>query len=419
MKTDIDFLSLRSSFEYPPIDRDVLSEFSEWEDRGRLGFMDLPFDRGLISGSMELSEKIRGEADSMVVVGIGGSSLGLRALLNAFPSHAGRVHVVDSPDSRELSRLMGNLDPDRTCLAVVTKSGGTAETMAMFLSMYEWIESGSGSSRIVAVTDPERGDLRRLCTQRGWPSLPVPPSVGGRYSVLSPVGMFPAAFAGLDVISLLRGAGLVVEDFRRNGAESLVSNVAACMLNNFRSHSVHVFFTYDDRLMGTGLWYAQLWAESLGKKTGLNGEELNAGQTPLACRGPADQHSLVQLFMEGPKDKAVTIVTAPAPPDAPPLPGGFEEYDSLSYLQGLTVDRLRAAEADATGVALEERGLPVNYISLGRMDETSLGGLLMTMMMATVICGLSLGIDPLDQPGVERGKILTYRALGRPGYGDR
>jgi glucose-6-phosphate isomerase len=121
--------------------------------------------------------------------------------------------------------------------------------------------------------------------------------------------------------------------------------------------------------------------------------------------------------MEGPRDKAVTIVTAPASTDAPPLPGGFEDYDSLSYLQGLTVDRLRIAEAEATGKALEERGLPVSYISLGRLDETSFGGLLMTMMMATVICGLSLGV--LNQPGVERGKILTYRALGRPGYGDR
>ena len=422
MDNELPELELTTSYDHSPLAPEVLSLFDEWEEEGRLGFTALPGDMELLKLSLDLAKSLGRIASHMAVAGIGGSSLGLRALLGAFPAKAAEgsgVTVLDSPDSGMLGRLMRDLDPESSLLTVITKSGGTAETMAIFLSLYRWISSASGGQdRITAVTDPEKGDLRRLVSDLGLHSLPVPPNVGGRFSVMSPVGLFPAAFAGIDVKALLEGAGRILREFRRNGADSLAARTAAAFLSNFSTHPVHAFFCYDDRLYATGLWFAQLWAESLGKKLDLSGDVVHTGQTPLACRGPADQHSLVQLFMEGPMDKTVTIVTTPASGEGPVIPPGFFEYPSMDYLKGLSPDRLRVEEAAATGRALEERGLPVSYLKLGAMDEQSLGELMMTLEIATVLAGLSLGIDPLDQPGVERGKVLTYRALGRPGYVD-
>ncbi|OPL18578.1 MAG: hypothetical protein AVO35_04395 [Candidatus Aegiribacteria sp. MLS_C] len=419
MSSNVGFIDFNTGFGHEPISGSVLEAFLEWERIGRLGFMDLPGDAGLLEDSLEMADAMRRISSSMVVAGIGGSSLGLQALLEAF-DEGDSVTVADTPDSARIEGLVRNLPPHDTSLAVITKSGGTAETLAVFLLLHEWISgTPDHADRIVAVTDPVKGDLRRLASDRGWRTLPVPPSVGGRFSVMSPVGVFPAAYAGIDVGELLRGAGEVVEDFRSLGSESLAGRIASAFLHNFEERPVHPFFVYDDRLFGTALWFAQLWAESLGKRFGLDGSRLNTGQTPLACRGPADQHSLVQLFMEGPPDKTVTILTTPESDDSGRVPGGFEGYPSMAYLEGLRLDRLRTAEAEATGKALEERGLPVSYIHLNEFGPLAIGGLMMALEISTVLCGLAIGIDPLDQPGVERGKVLTYRALGRPGYEDR
>jgi glucose-6-phosphate isomerase len=356
----------------------------------------------------------------MIVCGIGGSSLGLRALLSAFSKTLDQKEIVivaDSPDSALISELTTSMDPDRTSVTVITKSGSTAETLSVFLSLYGWIaESANGESGITVITDPQDGDLRRLASDRNWSSLPVPPSVGGRFSVLSPVGLFPAAFARIDVQALLQGAQTVVTDFQERGTASLAAKIAAGFLSNFSRYPVHVMFPYNDKLFNTALWFSQLWGESLGKKMDLSGRLKVTGQTPLACRGPADQHSLLQLFMEGPQDKTVTVLTTQPDRNAPIIPAGFEGYPSLAYLSGFTPDELRLAEASATGKALQENGIPVSYFEMKKLDERTLGELIMLLEIATVLTGLALDINPLDQPGVERGKVLTYAAMKRPGY---
>ncbi len=410
-----------SSYSWEPLDEAVLDAFDVWEQEGRLGFLELPGDRDLLAEVLLEASRARDKAGTMIAAGIGGSSLGLRALMSALGNGSDRrVVVADSPDSSILSDITDSCDPASTLLTVITKSGGTAETLAIFMRLYDWLFAALGgevNSRITAVTDPVKGDLRRLASERGWRSLPVPPAVGGRFSVLSPVGLYAAAFAGIDVEALLRGAERVLKDFRSRREVSLAASIAGAYLANFRTAPVHVFFPYTDRLYDSALWFSQLWAESLGKRMGLDGSDTFTGQTPIACRGPADQHSLVQLFMEGPKDKTITIVTASSDGmDSEPLSGGFDEYPSFSYLQGRTPDELRAAEAEATAEALEERGLPVSRIILPDLSPESLGELLFALETATVLVGLALGIDPLDQPGVERGKVLTYRAMGRPGY---
>lgn len=417
MTTGKPLLDYRTSFDASPLPENVFKRFNRWMEDGKLGFVELPEDTALLNDTLELAHDIHKSSDRMIVCGIGGSSLGLRALLSAMEKSRSRVSVVDSPDSSMLKKLVSRFDPDSTAISVITKSGGTAETMAIFLTLYGWLrESRDADRRVIAITDPCKGDLRKLARDRKWNSLPVPPSVGGRFSVLSPVGLFPAAFEGIDVKSLLRGAQTVTEDYFENGSESVAARIAAGYLHNFKSHTVHVFFPYDDRLHDTALWIAQLWAESLGKKTDLSGNEVFTGQTPLACRGPADQHSLLQLFTEGPRDKTVTILTAPGDKDAARIPGGFNDYPSIAYLEGRTPDELRLAEAEAAGKAFEEAGIPVSYLEMRYLDAHSLGELLMSLEIATVLTGLALNINPLDQPGVERCKVLIYKAMNRPGY---
>jgi glucose-6-phosphate isomerase len=284
------------------------------------------------------------------------------------------------------------------------------------LSFYEWLPGSLRDKRIVAVTDPAAGDLRRLATDRGWPSLPIHPAVGGRYSALSPVGLLPAALAGLDTSGLLSGAASAVRDLDDAGPGSMSARMAACWLAHFETHPVHVFFVYSDRLFDTASWFSQLWAESLGKRRSTgDGTFEGIGQTPLACRGPADQHSLVQLFMEGPADKFFTFLDIREPSGR--LGGGFDGYPSIQWLEGRTLDELRSAEASATASAVAERGAPVCRITAGSPpDAFFMGNLLTNIEIATVLTGLSLGIDPLDQPGVERGKHLTFKQMGRPGW---
>jgi glucose-6-phosphate isomerase len=299
-------------------------------------------------------------------------------------------------------------------VCVVTKSGGTAETLSIFMEIRGLL---GRDAPVVAITDPKKGPLRKLASEKGWRTLPVPPNVGGRFSVLSPVGVFPAEFAGIPTKAVLQGAASVRQDFLDNGSASLAGRIAGAFLSRFESHPVHVFMLYSDPLYDTALWFAQLWAESLGKARNLKGEQVETGQTPLACRGPADQHSLVQLFMEGPKDKTVTILCEDFDNGhKPSSKGEFAHVPEMAYLEGRSPDELRAAEAEATAAALEERGLPVSRISLPCAGGEYLGQMLMAFETATVLCGLAMGINPLDQPGVERGKVLTYRAMGREGY---
>lgn len=417
VNTDCPTIDYHSSSDDPPLRENVITAFDKWYDEGKLGFLELPFDDDLLKETLDTAAELSVNSDRMIVCGIGGSSLGLRALLSALGDIHSRVTVADSPDCGMLQKIADAHDPVRTVLTAVTKSGTTAETLAIFTWMLGWISSGEGAeSRIVTVTDPSKGDLRKLALERGWHTLPIPPSVGGRFSVMSPAALFPAAFAGIRVEELLQGAAVVTRDFREKGVRSITARMAAGFLRDFTVKPVHVLFTYDDRLFDTALWFSQLWAESLGKRFDLDGNEVRTGQTPLACRGPADQHSLLQLFMEGPRDKTVTIITTPGDENATAIEGDFSEYPSISYLQGRTPDQLRRAEAKATGTALEEVGVPVNYIRLKSLDAHSLGQLLMSLEIATVLSGLALNIDPLDQPGVERSKVLTYRAMKRPGY---
>ena len=414
--------------------RDAHARFEERKAAGELGFLELPYASESVSQVLELAEGYGQWFEDVVVLGIGGSGLGgiaLRdALLGPFwnqrtaeeREHFPRLHVVDNPDPFTFRGLLERIDPARTLFNVISKSGATAETMAQYLVSRERVEQAVGPDKarghFLFTTDPARGVLRQLSEAEGIPALGVPENVGGRFSVLSPVGLLPAAICGVDPARLLAGAARMEE---RCFSAELTANPAglfATLLHHadtVQGRPIHVMMPYADRLRSLASWFQQLWAESLGKAVGEDGEQRNTGPTPLAALGATDQHSLLQLLMEGPHDKVVLFVDVDDPGEDLTIPGRHPEIDALSYLGGHTLGELLATERKATAEALRREGRPNTTLHLPAVTPEALGELLMLLQMATVYAGGLYGVDPLDQPGVELGKRLTYGLMGRAG----
>jgi glucose-6-phosphate isomerase len=242
--------------------------------------------------------------------------------------------------------------------------------------------------------------------------------VGGRFSVLSPVGLFPALLVGIDAVALLDGAEAMrrrceSDDPSRNPAGAFALH--QWMADTRRGRHIHVFMPYSDPLRDTAAWFVQLWAESLGKR---RTDGTSAGPTPVAALGATDQHSQVQLFMEGPADKTVTFVRADAGGVDLPIPSEHAELPDLAYLGGRSLGELLRAECDATAAALAARGRPSMTIRLEQVDPWHVGGLFMLLEIATAYAGELYGVNAFDQPGVELGKRFTYALFGRPGFSD-
>jgi glucose-6-phosphate isomerase len=405
---------------------------------GEYGFYQLVDQAEPVRAISAFAEGLGQAHDHVVVLGIGGSALGARALLTALRRPAWnewddegreffpRLTVLDNVDPTTIAAALRRIDPRRVLVNVISKSGGTAETMAQYLVVRAWLEDALGaaaSRHLVFTTDPERGALREIAARDTIATLSVPPAVGGRFSVLSPVGLLPAALVGIDIAALLTGARQAVE---RAEADDLLRNPAALYAalhwaaDTELGARIDVLMPYTDRLREFAEWYRQLWAESLGKRVDREGRTIHAGPTPVAAIGATDQHSQVQLFMEGPFDKVITFavvdqlddeVRIPAPAaDAPALP------QDLAYLPGHTLGELLRAEYEATASALAQMGRMSCTLRLPDLSAATLGEAIMFYQIATGYAGAWYGIDPFDQPGVELGKKLTYGAMGRPGY---
>jgi glucose-6-phosphate isomerase len=402
---------------------------------GDLGFLDLPYATETAASVKEVADGFGQWFEDVVVLGIGGSGLGSVAVRDALlgpfwnerddegRDHFPRLHVVDNPDPATFGRLLERLDAARTLFNVVSKSGATAETMAQYLVARGWMEEAVDADRarghFLFTTDAEVGALRQIAEAEGIPALTVPRNVGGRFSVLSPVGLLPAAVCGVDVDALLAGAAEMEERCRAPELKQNPAGVLATLLHAADTEAgchVHVLMPYADRLRSFAFWFQQLWAESLGKAKTLDGEEAYTGPTPLASVGASDQHSLLQLFMEGPRDKVVLFVSSPDPERDVAIPGRHPEIPSLAYLGGRTLGELLDAERRATAEALRREGRPNATILVPRMDAHVLGELFMLFELATVYAGALYNVDALDQPGVELSKRLTYGLLGREGY---
>ena len=418
---------------------------------GMLGWMKLPFETEAVEQSRAVWGRVGGDIEDVVVFGIGGSALGTTCLKTALlsPLHnvlsrearmgRPRLWILDNIDADWFAEHMAFLDPKTTLFNVVSKSGTTAEPMSQFLYARRLLEDrlrvASGSfgkvtrrggedyrKHIVCTTDPEKGKLRRIAEDEGFETLPIPAGAGGRFSVLSCVGIFPAVAAGMDVEGLLAGARAMDErcssgDVWENPA---LMQAAMLYLASLSGVNIHVMMPYSQALKDYADWYCQLLGESLGKRSGRSekktGPAVHAGITPVKALGATDQHSQIQLYTEGPFDKLITIIEVENPGQPVALPEMYGDVEGVSYLGGHTMAELMAAECRGTQVALEEAGRPFEVLRVGRVDARSLGELIYFNELAIAYAGELLDIDAFDQPGVEAGKNAAYALMGRRGF---
>lgn len=397
----------------------VREEHREIADRKwkELEFMDLP-DRDA-SEIKRVGSEVRQESDIFLVLGIGGAALGPRAVLEGLPPFHNlrekpRVFIYDNVDPRTLKGILSPADLRRTTINVISKSGGTAETAASFMILWDEMRKALGSDaakRFIATTDPSSGNLRKIASDQGMRTLPIEKGIGGRYSVLSPVGLLLAEVIGVDSLELLKGAA----DLRQQCASEEIWQNPAYMfgallylMNTAARRNINVLIPYADSLKFLSEWFCQLWAESLGKD--------GRGMTPCPSVGTTDQHSQLQLWMEGPEDKVVTFIRVDDYAVDFTIPMVFAEIEGTSYLSGHTLSELIKAEEESSELALAKRGHPNMTITVPAIDSYHLGQLFMFFEIATAFTGLLLGINPFNQPGVEEGKNYTYGMMGKKGF---
>ncbi|MBN2208498.1 MAG: glucose-6-phosphate isomerase [Candidatus Coatesbacteria bacterium] len=426
------------------LSEELLSEFAASEGEraanalaetraaGSLAFADVIDDERAVDEAKSLAQELQGTLENLVMIGIGGSALGNTALHSALlpPLHnlmsadrrkgRPRWFVLDNVDPDVTSALLDTLNLSKTLFVVTSKSGGTPETIANFAIAYkrviEAIGQSSAASHFVAITDPQEGFLRQFSKQNHFHTLPVPQKLGGRFSVLCAVGLFPAALCGIDVDGFLAGARRMIEACfgARNvmQAPGYLAAMVYFLADKMRGKHINVMFPYSGRLVAFADWFVQLWAESLGKAENRDGETVNVGQTPLPAVGATDQHSQNQLFVEGPADKIITFVDVERFDSEVIIPDDFKDDPKIGYLAGHTLSELIRTEKLGTELALKERSRPTCSITLPRIDAESLGQLLMMFMLATAFAGELYNVNAFDQPGVELGKKITKKRLG-------
>jgi glucose-6-phosphate isomerase len=402
---------------------------------GEYGFYELGEQAQTVAAIRRFAEGVGQAYDHVLVLGIGGSALGTKALINALRPPAWnelddeareffpRITILENVDPVSVAAALRRIDPRRVIVNVISKSGGTAETLAQYLVVRGWLDEALGQDaavrHIAFTTDPSSGPLRAIAEREGIAALEIPPAVGGRYSVLTPVGLLPAALTGIDIAGLVAGAKRALERAERG---ELLENSAALYAalhwaaDAWLGARIHVLMPYSDRLKEFAAWYAQLWAESLGKRLDRRGQVVHAGPTPLGAIGATDQHSQAQLFMEGPFDKLISFIRIEHPGEDVRIPSREALPEELAYLPGHTLGELLQNEQEATSAALARMGRMNLTLSLPELTAETVGELIMFFQLATGFAGAWYGVNPFDQPGVELGKRITFAAMGRPGF---
>lgn len=414
---------------------DLYGQIQEQKRNGELGFCKLPYQNEQLVPIVELANSLKQEFQAVVVIGIGGSDLGTRAVHRALNHQLYNLMGADKRTTPQLFFLGDTTDPvaieevlevlnlAKTAFIVVSKSGNTVEQMSTFIYVRSKLIELLGEAHkanLVMITDEKTGNLREIAEREGYRSVVFPADVGGRFSVLSSASLLPLAIVGVDIYKLLEGArAMDAHDSENSGLENMPAKFALLQYLAYKEgRHTTIFMPYTYSLREVGFWFRQLWAESLGKKNTLDGRVVNVGPTPIASIGPTDQHSQVQLYMEGPVGKVFTFVTVKEPKRNMELPEAFSDLEGVIYLKGHSFNEILLAEQKSTAYALSEAGRPSSLIELPVLDEYTLGELLYFFEMATAYAGALFEINPFDQPGVEIGKQYMYGILGRPGFED-
>ncbi len=352
-----------------------------------------------------------------VQIGIGGSSLGAEMLIKALkPQTDVQFLFLSNIDPDDLYAKFEKLVAKDSLFFVVSKSGSTVETLALFSIALKWVqEKGIPVSEIhnyfIFCTDPEKGPLRELGQKYNIETLNIAPHIGGRFSVLTPVGLLPALMAGLNGLELLVGAFKVKDDISNNKNPYFFSlGQRIFELKKAESVTQTVIMPYSSKLAGLSQWFVQLWAESLGKKYSLQQNIVHQGLTPIASVGVIDQHSQMQLFMEGPRDKFLIFIEIEKFENDFELTNDFE-FDGFSQFEGISISQLLKAELEGTMKALDKNQIPFTKISLPKLNEFSLGNVIAFFELLTVFTGQLLDVNPFNQPGVEAGKTYAKQYL--------
>ena len=393
------------------------------QKRGSMQWRGLPYNQeDILKDVKSAAESIRRRFDNFVVLGIGGSALGPIAVHQALchlrynelekdRRNGPRFYVEDNVDPERMAALLDVIDVENTAFNVITKSGSTSETMAQLLIITGILREKLGDEigdRIIATTDRNRGNLIKIARDLNLTTLYVPDGVGGRFSELCPVGLLPAAVCGIDIDGLLAGARYMDE---LCSSRRIMEN-PACMLAALeviamqKEHNISVMMPYADSLRYFADWYAQLWAESLGKRYDNNGKEVFCGQTPVKALGVTDQHSQVQLYTEGPFDKVITFIGVERFRREVMIPHAYDHIRDVAFLSGHTLNDLISAERYATEYAVKKSGHLSKTIMLPEVNPFTIGQLICLLEMQTAYAGELLNINAFDQPGVDRNGLF-------------
>ncbi len=416
---------------------DFAKQAHEKVERGRglamQGWMDSPYNQQAVVAQINAAAKeIQNRFENFVVLGIGGSALGPIAVFTALKHlyynelskekrGTPRFYVVDNVDPERMNALFDIIDAEKTMFNVITKSGATSETMSQYLIIMDMLQSKLGdkaTENVIATTSESKGNLIKLSKRDGIKTFYIPDGVGGRFSELSPVGLLPAAVVGIDISKMLDGARDMDKKCKSGSLSEnpALTTAALQYLSIKQGKNIGVMMPYADSLKYISDWYAQLWAESLGKETDLDGNYVNVGQTPVKALGVTDQHSQVQLYNEGPYDKVITFIEVENFRSSTVIPNGCEDFPDVNFLCGHTLNELMSKELYATRYALTKRGRMNYTIVLDEVNEYNIGALLYYMQLQTAYAGAMFNVDAYNQPGVEGGKNATYALFGRKGY---
>ena len=393
------------------------------------GWMDLPYNQNKIVAEIEkTAEEIRGEFEAFVVLGIGGSALGpaaVQAALNhlhynelpAEKRNGPRIYIEDNIDPERMAALMDVIDLKKTCFNVITKSGGTAETMSQYLIVTDALKAACGDDwkkHILITTSETKGFLIKIAKREGFKTFYIPDGVGGRFSELCPVGLVAAAVCNIDIRAMLTGARDMDERCKTDDVfqNPALLDAGLMMLAFDKGANMSVMMPYADSLKLMADWYAQLWAESLGKNVTLDGKSCHVGQTPIKTLGVTDQHSQLQLYTEGPFDKVITFLKVNDFRATTNIPHGCDDIPTIAFLGGKSHNQLIEAERQGTEYALYKAERMCQVIELPEVSAYTIGQLLYFFELVTAYAGAILNINTFNQPGVEESKVAAYAVMG-------